>query len=233
MEVEGCVLPDELYVDLENDVWIRAETGSGDWTLGILSSLASLAGRFTAVRFRPGEGPWKRGQSLATLESYRFTGPFRVPVDARTMRPNGALLLRPKLLNDDPYGEGWVVRIRSEQGYPEPPYPRAPAVAGPLREKIRSLRIHCYPAVPDLEIYEIGSECSATLSRLDEEIARLQPRDVVLLVVDDPTAPIELVRWERQSANHILYQERDGDLYHFLIRKEAASRPVRKSPPDG
>ena len=229
MEVEGCVLPDEAYVDLENDVWIRSEGPGAPWTVGILASLASLAGRFVSVRFRPGEGLWKRGQSLATLESTRFIGPFRVPVDARVMARNEALAQRPKLLNDEPYAAGWVARILPEDDPEHPPYPRAAEVAEELRWKIRALRIHCYPAAPDLELYEIGSECSATLTRLDEEIARLEPRDVILLVVDDPTAPIELVRWERQSGNRILYQGRDGELYQYLIRKEPASRPVQKT----
>ncbi len=232
MEVEGCQVPDDVYVDLEDDVWIRPSEGGGLWTVGVLSSLASLAGRFTSVRFRPGEGSWKRGQSLATLESVRFTGPFRVPVGAHVVARNPGLAQRPKLLNDDPYGEGWVARIRPEEG-DRVPYPPAPSVAGALREKIRALGIHCYPAAADLELYEIGSECSATLSRLDEEIARLAPRDVVLLVVDDPTAPIELVRWERLSGNRVLYQRQEGGLYHFLIRKEEESRPVRKTPPGG
>ena len=70
----------------------------------------------------------------------------------------------------------------------------AAAIAQRLKERIRAQRIRCWPATTDLEMYEIGIECSAILTKLNEEIAQRSPGEAILLVTDDPTSPIEMVR---------------------------------------
>lgn len=229
MDVEGCLLPEDRLYDLDADVWFRWEPDGVTGTVGILGSLASFAGRFTALTYRPVEGTIARGRSVATIESVRFTGAVRLPVDARLIDRNRALPARPKLLNDAPFGEGWVVRVA----------PTDPASVGErllpadrvrdgLREKIAALKIRCYPAAPDVELYEIGAECSAILARLDDEVARIAPGEVILLVTDDPTSPIELVRWSDRTGHAVLAHRVEDRLQHFLIRREANPVPRRR-----
>ncbi|MCI4352749.1 MAG: sulfurtransferase TusA family protein [Thermoplasmata archaeon] len=226
MEVLGCSVPDDCRVDFENDTWTRPDRDELSFSVGLLAVQAAFAGRYTSVRFRDVEGIIERGRSVATLESLRSTAPFRIPVTARVIARNEALATRPKLLNDSPYDRGWVVRI-----VPSVPTDPVRLLATPesirtaLEARVREQRIHCYPAAPDLEMYEIGSECSATLARLDEELARQAPEQVVLLVTDDPTSPIELVRWSDRTGHSVLHQRKEGTLYHFLIRKEATPVP--------
>lgn len=229
MDVDGCALPEDRLYDLEQDVWLRWAPDGSQATLGILGSLASFAGRFTAVTYRPVDGTIARGRSVATIESVRFTGAVRVPVDARLLGRNPALPTRPKLLNDDPFEEGWVVRLAplDREAVSARLVPADAAVAG-LREKIAALKIRCYPAAPDVELYEIGAECSAILARLDEEVARLRPGEVVLLVTDDPTSPLELVRWSDRSGHALLAHRVEDTLQHFLVRREANPVPRRR-----
>jgi glycine cleavage system H protein len=231
MDVLGCPLPDDCWVDIENATWTRAEEDGRTFSTGILASQAAFAGRYSSVRFRDVGGVIERGRSLATLESPRSTAPFRIPVTARVVSRNEALLQRPKLLNDSPYDQGWVVRIApADVGAPARLLAKPEAVRAALEAQITERRIHCYPASPDLEMYEIGSECSATLAKLDEELTRRQPGDVVLLVTDDPTSPIELVRWSDRTGHPVLHHRMEGNLHHFLIRKEAAPVPrVRRA----
>lgn len=229
MDVEGCALPEDRLYDLEQDVWFRWEPDGSTARVGILGSLASFAGRFTAVTYRPVDGPIAPGRSVATIESVRFTGAVRLPVAARIVERNAALPARPKLLNDAPFAEGWVVRVAPTD--PSSVVARlAPAdqVRDGLKEKIAALRIRCYPAAPDVELYEIGAECSAILARLDEEIARISPGDVVLLVTDDPTSPLELVRWSDRTGHALLAHRVEDRLQHFLIRREANPVPRRR-----
>jgi glycine cleavage system H protein len=231
MEIEGCELPEDRYFDLENDVWLQPEAAGGGARIGLASWLGAFAGRFHRISFRPLEGPQPRGRSVATVESIRFTGAVRLPVDAEVVERNAALLGRPRLLNDRPYDEGWVVRVAMADPHaPERGMERAPALSDRLRERIRRLRIRCYPASPDAEMFEIGAECQAVLVRLNEELARLHPEEVVLLVTDDPTAPIELVRWEDQTGHHVIHHRREGTLHHFLIRKDPNPVPRRRGP---
>ncbi|MCI4348373.1 MAG: sulfurtransferase TusA family protein [Thermoplasmata archaeon] len=226
MEVLGCSVPDDCRVDIENDTWTRVDAGGPSFSVGLLAVQTAFAGRYTSVRFRDIEGVIERGRSVATLESLRSTAPFRIPVTARVIARNEVLTTRPKLLNDSPYDRGWVVRILpTEPTDPERLLATPSSIRSALEARIRDQRIHCYPASPDLEMYEIGSECSATLAKLDEELLRQAPEQVVLLVTDDPTSPIELVRWSDRTGHSLLHHRLEGNLHHFLIRKEAAPVP--------
>jgi len=229
MEVVDCPLPEDRLYDLENDVWWSADPAEGTATVVVLGTLSAFAGPFHALTFRPIEGAVDRGRSVATIESTRFTGAVRMPVDVTLVARNEEVVRRPRLLNDAPYGNGWVVRVRPRR--PDDParlLETAGAIAARLEERIRRQRIRCWPATPDLELYEIGVECSAVLTKLNEELAARPPGDAVLLVTDDPTSPIEMIRWSDQTGHALLAHRREGALHQFLVRKEAEPKPRRR-----
>jgi len=229
MEIEGCLLPEDRLYDLENDVWWSAEEGGATARLGVLGTLTSFAGPFTSLAFRPVEGIVGRGRSVATVESIRFTGAIRLPVDAEVIERNRAVAERPRLVNDAPYTDGWIVRVRPEHPEDVPKYlERADQVAARLADRIRSQRIRCWPATPDVELYEIGLECSAVLTMLNEELLARPAGTHVLLVTDDPTSPIEMVRWGDQTGHTVRTYRREGTLHQFLVRKEAHPVPRRR-----
>ena len=229
MDVGGCQLPEDRLYDLENSVWWADEPEDGTARVGALATLSAFAGSFHSLTFRPIEGLVERGRSVATVESVRFTGAIRVPIDVILVARNPNVTRRPRLLNDDPYGEGWVVRVRPVR--PDDParlLESASAIARRLEERIRRERIRCWPTTPDLELFEIGLECSAVLTKLSEEIAGRSPGEAILLVTDDPTSPIEMVRWSDQTGHPVLAHRQEGTLHHFLVRKEAEPKPRRR-----
>lgn len=229
MDVEGCALPEDRLYDLESDVWLRPEEGGASATVGVTGALASFAGRFQSVTYRAVDGVIERGRSVATVESIRFTGAVRMPVAGTIVARNDAIVHRPKLLNDEPFGSGWVVKITPSR--PDEA-PRVLESAGQVRERfaarVRDLHIRCYPAAPDVELYEIGAECAAILARVDEELAPRAAGDVLLLVTDDPTSPIEMVRWSDRTGHQVLAHRVEDRLHHFLIRRAAQPRPRRR-----
>jgi glycine cleavage system H protein len=219
MDVEGCGLPEDRLYDLDAGIWFKTE-GAADATLGLMASFASFIGRVLAVTYRPAGVPIDPGRSVAMLESLRFTGPVRTPVAGTVTEQNPALRTTPKLINNAPYDRGWIVRLRlSEPGAAAPTLASAAVVEPRLREQIRTQRIRCFPAVPDGELIEIGAECAAILARLDEELAPRAPGDVLLLVTDDPTSPIEMVRWADRTGNEVLHHRTEGNLHQFLVRR--------------
>jgi glycine cleavage system H protein len=231
VEILGCPLPEDRLYDFAQDVWWAEVEGEGTALLGLLGTLCAFAGPIRSVTFRPVEGVVGQGRSVATVESIRYTGPVRLPVDAELVARNDALLRRPRLLNDAPYGEGWVVRVRPiRKEEPRRLLEPASAIAARVEERIRTQRIRCWPVTPDLELYEIGLECSAVLSRLNEELARRPAGDAVLIVTDDITSPIEMARWSDQTGHTVLAHRKEGDLHHFLVRKEADPRPRTRRP---
>jgi glycine cleavage system H protein len=221
VEIAGCALPEDRLYDLENDVWWADDPEGGTALVGVLGTLAAFAGPFHTFTFRPVDGTIGRGRSVATAESVRYTGAVRLPVDAVLVDRNEALVLRPRLLNDAPYGEGWVVRVRAVRlEDPGRLLETASAISSRLEERIRAQRIRCWPLTPELEMVEIGLECSAVLARLNEELTRRVAGEAILLVTDDPTSPIEMVRWSDQTGHAVLAHRREGTLHHFLVRKE-------------
>lgn len=222
-------MPEDRLYDLENDVWWVSEEGGATARLGLLGTLAAFAGPFTSIAFRPIEGVVGRGRSVATVESMRFTGAVRMPVDAELLERNRSVSERPRLVNDAPYGEGWIVRVRPVRPEDIPHYlERADQVASRLAERVRTQRIRCWPATPDVELYEIGLECSAVLTMLNEELLARPAESHVLLVTDDPTSPIEMVRWSDQTGHTVRMHRREGTLHQFLVRKEAHPVPRRR-----
>lgn len=229
MNVDDCELPDDCLVDLEHEVWWRWLPDGRSARIGVLATLAAFAGAFREVSFRPLAGSVGKGRSVATVASVRFTGAVRAPVEAELLETNPELLRRPRLLNDRTYTEGWVARLRPVR--PDEParlLERPEAARARLEATIRERRIRCWPKLPELELVEVGTECAAVLVRLNEEIARRAPGETVLLVSDDPTSPIEMVRWSDRSGHPVLAQRREGVLYQFLVERAAHPTPRRR-----
>ncbi len=225
----GCPLHEDLWYDVEDDVWVRRVPGSRHAVLGLTAPIVSFAGRFHRVEYRPIDDFPEPGRSLATVESTRYTGAVRMPLRGRVVRRNDRLLERPKLLNDAPYDAGWVAEVElADPGEIHRLLRPATEARTAYARRVAELKVRCLPAAPDVEMYEIGSECSAILARLDEELARLAPEDVVLLVTDDPTSPIEMVRWTDRTGHSVLFADRDGPLHRFLVRREPDPRPTRR-----
>jgi len=229
MEVAGCALPEDRLYDLENDVWYQTEPGGEFARVGLLGPLVWFAGRFQSVAFRPVDGTIGRGRSVATVESQRYTGAVRLPVDAEIVERNRAIVERPRTLNDAPYDDGWVVRVKPVGAAHLPPtLETAVAVRERIAERIRVQRIRCWPQTPETELFEIGIECSAVLTMLNEELRRWPAGSSVLLVTDDPTSPIEMERWSDQTGHTLLARRDEGNLHQFLVRKEANPTPKRR-----
>jgi glycine cleavage system H protein len=219
VDLDGCPLPEDRLYDLENNVWMQVEPGSAVARIGIIAAFAAFIGPVTAVTYRAIDGAIAAGRSVGMLETVRYTGAVRMPVDGTVVERNGGLLQRPRLVNDSPYDTGWIARIRPER-LDGPPLESAGAIRERLLERIHAQRIRCWPATPDLQMYEIGLECSAILTQLNEELSTRPAGTAILLVTDDPTSPIEMERWSDQTGHALLARRREGNLHQFLVRKE-------------
>lgn len=107
----GCQIPEDLYYDIERDVWIRFD---GDIAvLGMTDPAQTRCGRFVALRFKKPGRVVRQGRALATIESGKWVGPFPAPFTAEIVETNEAAFREDILLaNKDPYGAGWLVKVR-------------------------------------------------------------------------------------------------------------------------
>jgi glycine cleavage system H protein len=109
--VRGCNLPDELLYDVENNIWYR-DNGDGTVTLGMTAVAAAMAGRLVAFTPKKAGRSVKAGKSCATIESGKWVGPAKIAFDADVVESNDALEANPPLANSDPYGAGWMVKVK-------------------------------------------------------------------------------------------------------------------------
>ncbi len=110
----GCEIPDGLLYAVELDVWVRLEP-DGVATLGMTDPAQSQCGKLVHVRFKPAGRSVKRLQSVATIESAKWVGPFPSPLSATIVATNEEGFRRDILVaNKDPYGAGWLARVRPE-----------------------------------------------------------------------------------------------------------------------
>ena len=108
--VNNCNIPEDLYYVVDKHVWARRD---GDLvTVGLTDVAQNLAKSIIAVTLKKPGKAIARGRSIATVESGKWVGPVPAPVTGEIAEVNAALETSPGLINSDPYGQGWVARLR-------------------------------------------------------------------------------------------------------------------------
>jgi glycine cleavage system H protein len=111
--VRGCDLPDDLLYDVDNNMWYR-ESDDGTVICGMTTVAAALAGPLVAFTPKKVGRKVAAGKSCATIESGKWVGPAKLAFDAEVVEVNEALSADPKLANAEPYGAGWMVKVKAE-----------------------------------------------------------------------------------------------------------------------
>jgi glycine cleavage system H protein len=71
-----------------------------------------MAGRLVAYTPKKPGRVIERRKSVATIESGKWVGPVPTPLTGEIVEINEALKTNPALANDDPYGQGWIAKIK-------------------------------------------------------------------------------------------------------------------------
>ncbi|MEO0273371.1 MAG: glycine cleavage system H protein [candidate division WOR-3 bacterium] len=94
--------------------WVRVEKGT--IVVGITDYIQGLLPRITNVELpEPDENHhYEAGEDVSVIESLRNTYDFKAPVSGIIVEVNYNLLSNPELINEDPYGEGWIIRMKPD-----------------------------------------------------------------------------------------------------------------------
>ena len=91
--------------------WVRAEGDTA--TIGITDHAQDELGDVVFVEL-PEEGTsFEAGDSFGTVESVKAVSDLYAPVGGEVVEVNSALEDSPEKINEDPYGEGWIVKLRT------------------------------------------------------------------------------------------------------------------------
>ena len=104
-------IPQNLLYTTSHE-WIRVEGDSV--VIGITHYAQDQLGEVVFVEL-PAEGTHvSAGDVLTTVESVKSVSEVYAPVAGDVVEVNAALEDSPDLINSDPYGDGWMVRVKLE-----------------------------------------------------------------------------------------------------------------------
>jgi glycine cleavage system H protein len=108
VKLEGFEFPDDMYFHKDH-MWARVE---GDKVrVGYNAWAANAAGQLVSMKTRPAGRAVKAGKTLGSVESGKWVGSLKIPVSGTIDEINPALADNPAVINDEPYGKGWIALI--------------------------------------------------------------------------------------------------------------------------
>ena len=103
-------IPEDLQYTKSHE-WVRIEGDTA--TIGITDHAQDELGDVVFVEL-PDEGAtFDAGESFGTVESVKAVSDLYTPVGGEVVEVNSALEDAPEKINEDPYGEGWIVKLRT------------------------------------------------------------------------------------------------------------------------
>ena len=102
-------VPEELQYTRSHE-WVRTEGDTA--TLGITDYAQDELGDIVFVELPEVGATFAAGDSFGTLESVKAVSDLYTPVGGEVVEVNEALNDTPEKINEDPYGEGWIVKLR-------------------------------------------------------------------------------------------------------------------------
>jgi glycine cleavage system H protein len=103
-------IPEDLQYTRSHE-WVRIEGDTA--TIGITDHAQDELGDVVFVEL-PDEGAtFDAGESFGTVESVKAVSDLYTPVGGEVIEVNSSLEDAPENINEDPYGEGWIVKLRT------------------------------------------------------------------------------------------------------------------------
>jgi glycine cleavage system H protein len=92
--------------------WVRA-LADGQLEVGITDHAQGALGDLVFVEVPDAGKALKAGDAFAVVESVKAASDVYAPVAGTVFEGNAALASQPELINSDPYGAGWIMRLKS------------------------------------------------------------------------------------------------------------------------
>ena len=107
-------IPPDLHYTAEHE-WVR-RTGEDTVQVGITDFAQSSLGDVVFIQLPDVGTAVTAGESFGEVESTKSVSDLYAPVSAKVVAVNGDLDASPQLVNSDPYGAGWLLELRADDG---------------------------------------------------------------------------------------------------------------------
>ena len=101
--------PEDLLYTKEHE-WLRLADGTG--TIGITDHAQKELGEVVYVELPKVGDTFDAGQTFGSVESVKAVSELFIPVSSEIVEVNPGLADSPEKINEDPYGQGWMIRVR-------------------------------------------------------------------------------------------------------------------------
>ena len=96
----------------KSDEWVRADANADTATVGLTDYAQNQLSDIVFVEL-PGVGAtFKVGDSFGSVESVKAASDMYLPVSGEVIEVNAALADTPELVNQDPFGKAWMVKVK-------------------------------------------------------------------------------------------------------------------------
>jgi glycine cleavage system H protein len=101
-------IPADLKYTKE-DEWVRVE--GDEWVIGITDYAQDALSDIVYVELPDEDESFGTGDAFGVVESVKAASDLYMPVDGKVVAVNEDLMDAPEKINEDPYGEAWMIRI--------------------------------------------------------------------------------------------------------------------------
>jgi len=110
-------IPGDLHYTKTHE-WLR-QLDEGTLELGITEHAQHSLGDLVFVELPEVGAELSAGEGCLVVESTKAASDVYSPVDGEVAAVNDALTDHPENVNEDPYGDGWLIRIRTDGELPD------------------------------------------------------------------------------------------------------------------
>ena len=93
-----------------NYSWVKIEGDTA--TIGLIKEEVDKAKEFVFVQLPEKGEKLKKGERYLALEAVKWSGEIESPVTGEVVEVNDDLFDEPATINNDPYGEGWIAKVK-------------------------------------------------------------------------------------------------------------------------
>lgn len=101
-------IPNKLKYTKDHE-WIQTVDGYG--LVGITDFAQQELGDIVFVEFSSNNNTYNKGETFGTLEAVKTVADLYIPIQGKIIEVNQKVIEDPSLINIDPYGEGWLIKL--------------------------------------------------------------------------------------------------------------------------
>ncbi len=105
-------IPEDLRFTAQHE-WVR-ENDDGTVEVGITDHAQTSLGDLVFVELPEADAQFARGDACAVVESVKAASDVYAPLSGAVVAANAALADAPERVNEDPYGDAWMVKLKMD-----------------------------------------------------------------------------------------------------------------------